>query len=171
MNMDTDVGKALLFANFFLPLFFTTMVETALYRETVKYRTNVFVAAFLAAYALQAVTFIFTNTKSVGTSIIAISMLIFMVYWSAHCAWRFKQNSARLKISGLLALFLIGLNAILAVFFAVLIYIIYSAENSFGHALGGAIFIFLAICLHIDPDWSEHLQIQFEILKKKISRS
>lgn len=149
MNMDTESGKVLFLANFTFPLIFTIIVETALYLETERYRRNVFFAAFLASYALQVITVVFMQMKSVGTSVVGVSMLVFLVYWFGRKAWFNRKNLLKFLLSCVLALSCAWVS-----------YTAYSGDNLFGHVVGAGFFLLLLACVLIDPMWDEHLKMR-----------
>jgi hypothetical protein len=142
-------------ANFAWPIFCSFLVEYFTGNQNEKYRKNIFLAAFLATYLLQFITL------SAGTSIVAASMFIFLVYWFEKHAWEFMHTQkcsllCKIKVS-LVSLTTLILSSYLA-------YNLYS-EHLPLHVLGVVFFIILEAYFIFDPDGPDRL-VRLTIRKK-----
>ena len=144
MQLGTKGGNDNFLNNFALALLPLALVEFFVRKEDPRYMRNIFAAAIMAAYFASMVFLWVANGKQVGTSIVALSMLLYLIGFSIKAAWQAMPNFWK---------------ALPMVFLAVIeifgVYGIYSLQNAAGHALGGFFFVLFFGMMKIKPDWWE----------------
>lgn len=156
LDLWTPDGALRFVGNFTFVLIFAAMVEYALNPIGRRLKRNVFAAAIMGAYLLEIATVFMFKTMSVGTSIIGLSMMLTMIGWLLYKAWLLRKNP---KVS--------WIPVASAIFFCWLAYTLYSAENSFGHTVGGLSFLFFMVLYLKQPNWWEEWLAGLGILKNR----
>jgi len=143
MSVGSNEGGLRFIGNFTIPLVLAFIAETTMRSWTPVRKRNVFLSAITASYGVCAFSSLLAGGNTVGTSIIGISMVLFLIYRFLDMGLLLQKRKNR---------FVAFLAYAAAIFFIGIGYLMYSPENWIGHAAGGALFILIALGFDKNPD-------------------